>query len=263
MSRGWPSWTVRALMVTLLAGCASSAEREAEREKRRTAVDTQLQLAVGYLQRSKPELAKVHVERALEIDADDSQANNIMAYLQWQALKQPGEAERYFRRAIDADGKNSAAYHNYGAFLCDRNRLDEGVIMLEKATSNPIYPAAADANANAGVCMMAKPSPTVAEKYFREALRLNPNQGRALYFLAKLNYDAGKNLPARGFMQRYLQAAAETPEMLLLAMKIETALKDKNAAASYAVRLKGKFPNSPEAVGLSPVTPSPNSKGRK
>jgi type IV pilus assembly protein PilF len=257
------AWWIAILATALFGGCASNAERETERQKRRTNIDTQLQLAVGYLQRNKPELAKSYIERALEIDGDDSQANNFMAYLQWQTLKQPDEAERYFRRAIESDPANSAAFHNYGAFLCDRQRVDEGIVMLEKATANAIYPAAADANVNAGVCVLNKPAPRVAEKYFREALRLNPRQGRALYFMAKLSFDAGNALPARGFMQRYFQSAADTPEALLLAMRIELALKDKESATGYAVRLKKKFPDSPEAATLSAAPRAKATKGKK
>jgi type IV pilus assembly protein PilF len=235
------------LVAILLAGaCASPADQE----RTRKSVETQTQLGTTYLQRNQPEIAKQHLERALELDPDDVQANNIMALLQWR-LRQYDEAERHFRRAIDGNGSRAAAYHNYGAFLCDRGRVDEALRSLEKAAADPLYKAAAEANLNAGACLMTKPSPVLAEKYLREALRINPKLPGALYHMARITYDSGRTLAARAFIQRYFEASEDAPDALLLAVRIETALKDKNAAASYALRLKSKFPKSEEALLLS------------
>jgi type IV pilus assembly protein PilF len=46
---------------------------------------------------------------------------------------------------------------------------------------------------------------------------------------------------------------------LLLAVKIERILQNKNAEASYALRLRGKFPTSPEVAQLR-VLPAPQKK---
>jgi type IV pilus assembly protein PilF len=238
------------LAAALATGCMSAAEREAERNKRQRQVETQVQLAAAYMQRNQLDAAKNNLDRALELNDEDSQANNVMAVLQWR-LKEYEQAERYFRRAIAYSEKNSAAYHNYGAFLCDRGRVDEGLQVLEKAAANLLYAGAAEANLNAGLCLMTKPAPMAAEKYFREALRINPNLPGALYQMARVSYDSGRTLPARGFIQRYFQLAPDSPEALLLAVRIETAMKDKDNAASFALRLKSKFPTSPEAQQLA------------
>jgi type IV pilus assembly protein PilF len=238
------------LVAGVLAGCASQTERAAEQAKRRQAVDTQVQLGAAYLQRERYDIAKQHLDRALELDSDDSQANNVMAVLKWK-LKDYDGAERYFRRALDRDDKNPAIYHNYGAFLCERGRLDEGVRMLDRVVNDRLYVAAADANVNAGICLMTKPAPAAAEKYFREALRTKPAQASALYHMARISFDGGNALNARGFLQRYFQSAEDSPEALLLAVRVETAMKDKDAAASFALRLKSKFPTSSEAQQLA------------
>jgi type IV pilus assembly protein PilF len=236
---------------SLLAACATPEQRAAEAEKRHKAVHTQLQLGAHYLVRGQLDVAKGHFDRALEIDPDSSPAMEKSALLHWR-LREYARAEELFQRAIKTDARNLAAYHNYGAFLCDRGRYDEGVRVLEKAANNLLYPYAADANVNAGVCMMRKPAVPVAEKYFREALRLNPNHAGGLLQMARLSYNRGQMLPARAFIQRYYKhgAEADTPESLLLAWRVETALRDHNAAASYAVRLRNKFPESDEVQQL-------------
>ena len=121
---------------------------------------------------------------------------------------------------------------------------------FDVAAGDALYPYIAEVNLNAGVCMMKKPAPAAAEKYFREALRINPKLPGALYQMAKLSADSGQRLSARGFIERYFQSAEDTPESLLLAVKIEHALGNKNAEASYSLRLRSKFPTSPEAGQL-------------
>lgn len=243
------------LLVVLLAGCATSAERRAEQEKKEKRADTHVMLGASYLQRGQLEIAKQELEKALLEDPNNSQANNIMAVLQWR-LRKYGEAERMFRKALDVDENNSSAQHNYGAFLCDRGKLDEGIRHFDAAAKNPLYPYTAEVNLNAGICLMRKPAPAAAEKYFREALAINPKLSGALYQMAKLSQDSGQHLSARGYIERYLQSAEDSPEALLLAVKIERALHNKNAEASYALRLRNRFPDSPEAAELSTITGS-------
>lgn len=238
------------VVLLALAGCASTAEREQEQAKRHQRADTHVMLGASYIQRGQLEIANEELKKALSEDPDHSQANNIMGVLQWR-MKYYDEAERRFRKSLKSDPKNSSAHHNYGALLCDRGRLDSGIQQFEVVIKDPLYPYTADVYLNAGVCEMKKPLPSAAENYFREALRLNPKLPPALYQMAKLSFDTGRTLPARGFMQRYFQAAGETPEALLLAVKIEHALGNRNAEASYALLLRNKFPDSPEAAQLA------------
>lgn len=247
------------VLFAILAGCASSAERRAEQEKTNKRAETHVMLGASYLQRGQLEIAKEELEKALKEAPDNSQANNIMAVLQWR-LKNYDGAERLFRRALDSDEKNPSAQHNYGAFLCDRGRLDEGVRHFDAAAGNPLYAYTAEVNLNAGVCLMKKPAPAAAEKYFREALRVNPKLSGALYQMARLSLDSGQHLQARGFIERYFQSAEDTPETLLLAVRIEHALGNKNAEASYTLRLRSKFPDSPETGQLRAAASAPKKK---
>lgn len=237
------------LLLVAVAGCASSTERKADMEKKNNRAETHVMLGANYLQRGQLDVAKEELDKALKEAPDNSQANNIMAVLQWR-LKKYDEADRLFRKALDNDPANSSAHHNYGAFLCDRGKLDAGVRHFDAAAGDALYPYTAEVNLNAGVCLMKKPAPAAAEKYFREALRINPKLPGALYQMAKLSLDSGRRLSARGFIERYFQSAEDTPESLLLAVRIEHALGNKNAEASYALRLRNKFPTSPEAGQL-------------
>lgn len=233
-------------------GCASQerkAEREALQARKDNVVILNTQLAAAYLQRQQLDVALYNISKALALAPDDSQANNVMALLRWR-LKQNDAADKHFRQALKSQPDNSEARNNYGAFLCERGEVDKAVKQFELALADPLYATPAQANLNAGLCLMKKPAPVAAESYFREVLKLDPTHTEALYQMAKISYDSGETYSARGFIQRFFGVAADTPESLLLAVRIEGKLHAKDAEASYALRLRGKFPDSPEVQEL-------------
>jgi type IV pilus assembly protein PilF len=246
-------WPILALLLVAgLAACSSPAERLAEQERRQRLADTHTQLGVSYLQRGQLEAAKENLDKAIELVPDSVQINNMMALLQWR-LRNYAEAEKHFRKALyDDSGKgNSDGWNNFGVFLCERGQFEAAEQAFQRALADPLYKTPAEANVNAGMCQMRKPSPAAAEKYFRAALDMNPRQARALVEMARLSFNAGRTLSARAFIDRYFLNGEDTPEVLLLAAKIEGALGNRDAEASYAVRLRGKFPESNEASQLA------------
>ncbi len=246
--------TARSLILVFMAlalvACASAAERKAEEERKLKLADTYTQLGVSYLQRGQLDVALENLSKAIELNPDNPQINNMMALLRWR-LKEYDEAEKHFRKALEEGKGDPGAWNNYGVFLCERGRYDAADDAFKHALANPLYNTPAEANVNAGMCQMRKPSPTSAEKYFRTALEINPRQPRVLIEMAKLSYSSGRTLPARAFLQRYSEVGEDTAEVLLLKAKVEGALGNRDAEASYAMRLRGKFPDSPEVAQLN------------
>jgi type IV pilus assembly protein PilF len=240
------------LIAAMLAACASSASREQVESEARL-VDIYTNLAAEQLSLNKLDIALQEIEKALAVDSRNSRANAVMGLIQAR-LRDDRQAERYLRRAISYDENNAEARNAYGVFLCERDRLQDALKQFDAAIANPLYRAPERPNVNAGVCLMKKPRPVEAEKYFRAALRANPKSPVALYNMARISYDGGQALSARAFMQRYFEATSDSPEALLLAVKIERALRAKDAEASYALRLRGKFPESAEAKELQALS---------
>jgi len=243
------------LVVTSLwvVGCASQAERDEKAARHSNRVQTLTQLGANYLSRNQLDIAQQELERALALNADDSQANHIMGLLQIR-LKRDDLADDYFRRAISEQPQNSDARNSYGVFLCERGRLDEADAQFRDAIKEPLYKTPEQASLNAGICRMKKPDKLAAAGYFRNVLKYDPRQSVALLNLARLTFDAGETLAARGFMQRYFEVAQDSPEALLLGFRIERGLGAKDTQASYALRLRGKFPESAEAKQLRTLT---------
>lgn len=241
------------LTVLIIGGCASQAERaeKAERQNKRVAIHTQL--GATYLARNQLEIAQQELERALAINADDSQANHIMGLLQIR-LKQDDKANEYLHRAVSEQPANSDARNSYGVFLCERGRFDEADEQFKAAIKNPLYQTPEQANLNAGICQLQKGNKVAAAEYFRATLKHTPRQPQALLHMARLSFETREMLAGRGFIQRYFEVAQDSPEALLLAFRIERALGAKDAQASYALRLRGKFPQSAEAKQLRTLT---------
>jgi len=241
------------IVCLLIGGCASQGEREEKAARLSKRVEVHTQLGATYLSRNQLDVAQQELQRALDINADDSQANHIMGLLQIR-LKQDEKAERHFRRAVSEQPGNADARNSYGVFLCERGHLDDADEQFRAAISNPLYQSPEQASFNAGICRLKKPDKNAAAGYFRTTLQHNPRQPQALLHMARISFETGEPLSARGFMQRYFEVSTDTPEVLLLAFRIERALGAKDAQATYAIRLRGKFPESAEAKQLRTLT---------
>jgi len=68
----------------------------------------------------------------------------------------------------------------------------------------------------------------------------------ALFQMAKLSFEAGEFLSARAYIERFEEVSSYTPASLWIAIRTERQLGDDATAAKYEMRLKSKFPDSPE-----------------
>lgn len=233
----------------LLAGCQTTPGAEdttggTPRAANRVA-ELQTQLGIGYLREGKLELAWTRLQRALDADPNFSTAHNAMALVQ-ERLNDPEKAEEHYRRAVSLNPADSAAQNNYGRFLCGQSRPDEAEQRFLQAAKNPLYDQPAIAYSNAGVCMKQAGNPEKAERYLRAALEINPRIPVALITMSEINFDRERYLPARAYLQRYLDVARRSARSLWLGVQIERKLGDKDTASSYALMLRSEYPDSRE-----------------
>ena len=160
-------------------------------------------------------------------------------------------AEQNFQRALQINPFDSDTHHNFGGFLCQRKRTDEGIRHLMAALKNPLYQSPDKSYASAGVCSLNLGDVKGAEDYFQKALRIRPNQPNALLGLADVSYRAGNTQVAKNFLTRFMQVAQSDAETLWLGVRIERKLGDRDAEASYSAQLRRRFPESKEAKALA------------
>jgi type IV pilus assembly protein PilF len=190
------------------------------------------------------------VDKALEIEPDYPQANYVMAMLQTE-LSRRDKADEYYRKALAADPEYSVAAHDYAIFLCKGGKVEEAMTYFKSALNNPLYDRKTLTNLRAGECLMdMRTDRRDAEPYFQAALTADPRLGPALYYMADISYARNNYLQARAYIERYFAVGPDTAASLLLAVRIESHLKDPKAARRYAARLMEKFATSDEAKQL-------------
>ncbi|MEW6764224.1 MAG: type IV pilus biogenesis/stability protein PilW [Pseudomonadota bacterium] len=244
------------LVTALLGGCASAptstsappAAREEQTDNSRAA-QVNVQLGLGYLQRGQKQAALEKLTRALEFDPRSGLAHHAYALLQ-DVLGETEEADRYFRRAIELEPKDSEALNNYGAFLCRNKQPEEGIAMLERALANPLYTTPEFAWANIGQCRRQAGELAAAGEALDRALKSNSRHASTWLQLGEVQMELGQPMKASRSLQRYHELAPQGPASLLLGARIERALGHREAQANYELLLRGKFPESDEARRL-------------
>lgn len=230
-----------------LTGCASAPEVAPGDEEKAARINTQL--GVAYMRHDQLDQAHDKLQRALRQAPHLSEAHAAMAVL-YERMSEPDNAARHHRRAIELSPQDSPSLNNYGRFLCSRKDYSEAERYFVRAAENPLYPTPELPWQNAATCAQSAGDLDKAEQFSLRALQANPRFAPALLRMADLRQASGHALSARGFYQRYLAVAPQTPESLWIGLQIERALGDRSAADSYALLLKGKFPDSDEARRL-------------
>ncbi len=200
------------------------------------------ELGAAYFQQNKFEIALDEFNRAVEIDPAYAQAYNGLG-LVYAALGEDAKADANFKKAIEVQPGNSESHNNYGSFLCDRKRYDESIVHFLTAVKNPLYATPNLAYANAGICSARKNDTKNAEIYLNKALQIEPLTHSAAQQLADIQFKRGDAKAAQKTLQNAL-IARPSAETLWLGIKIERALGDKDAVASYALQLRQEYPDS-------------------
>lgn len=243
-----------ALAGALLAwsGASVAVERAKAEDPKVTAARLNAQLGIAYLTENKIEPARERIERALVQNPRDPNVQTAAGLL-YERLNDEKRADRAYSAAVRLAPKNPDMQNNYAVFQCRRGQHAKGQQLFEQAAKNPLYRTPAVAYANAGVCARGAKDLATAEKYFRQALQIEPTYPDALLQLADITFERGQGLQARAFLQRYFIAAPPTPDALSLGIRVERALGDVAAATDYETRLKRDFPRSEQARKLADV----------
>lgn len=239
-------WLSILVMVISLLGC-STTETTLMKSNPQTAAHLNAELGLAYMEQGNYQEAMKKLQHALELNPDSASANHYIAEL-YRKLGKNSEAERHYRKALSLTPSNPMLLNNYGVFLCSQHHLEEALKRFKEAVNQPFYKTPEVAYNNAGLCALQIPDEAKAEEYFRTALRLNPRMPDALYEMADLSFKQKKYLHARAFVQRYMDTAKPTPQILWLGIRVERKLGDKAAAGRYAKQLTEKFPTAEETV---------------
>ncbi|MGH8298818.1 MAG: type IV pilus biogenesis/stability protein PilW [Steroidobacteraceae bacterium] len=241
------------VLASLLAGCAS--HRQAV-EQRHDAAVYNTELGIAFMRRGQFALAQSRLDSALKENPDDPDVHSARALL-FNRLGDAKEADSEFREALRLAPNNPDFQNNYAVYLCSHGRIDEGVRTFIGAARNPLYTTPEVAYDNAGVCLRSAHRDVEAVQMFRAALAIRPNFAQALWQIADLDFSQGRLAQARQEIDAFLASNQETPDLLLLAVKVTRAQGDRLDAELYARRLQLDFPGSAQARALADLGHNP------
>ncbi len=209
------------------------------------------ELGAEYLRLHQLDVALEEFNTAIQRSSSYALAYNGLG-LVYAALGEKGKAEAAFQRAIQLQPNSSESHNNYGRFLCDQGHYDASIQQFLLALKNPLYKTPQIAYHNAGVCAALNQQPAQAERYFLQALTIDPAAHASAYQLAQLEFARGDGVNALNHLQ-YALNSAPTPEALALAVRISRALELRDQAREYRIQLYKLFPNTKEAKQLGTV----------
>lgn len=234
------------LAVALTTACGSANVRD---EEARSAAQYNVELGLQYMQEGMNQVAMEKFRKALRQDPSLAAAHNAIAVL-YESLGEIDQADHHFQRAVRLDSRDSRAHNNYGAFLCRQDRWEDAEAHFVAAASDPLYETPEMVYTNAGICAHRAGDLDKAELYLRKALEAAPEYAVALRGMAQVSMEQGDYLKVRAYLQRYQAVARHTPQTLMLGIRAEEQLGDRNAVSSYRLLLKNNFPDSPQAREL-------------
>jgi len=238
-----------ALSLITMTVSPSRADDPNTKKSKTQAAEVNTQLALAYMRENNLGAARDKIDKALQQNPGTAETQMAAGFV-YDRLGDQKKASSHYEQAARLGKDNPDVLHNVAVHLCRTGDYKRGEQFLLQAATSPLYRTPAVAYTNAGRCARADQRPKDAEKYFRQALTINPKQADALLQMAELTQEGGSGLQARAFLERYTATAPATASSLWLGRTIELGLGDKEQAGRYAQRLKDEFPNSTETGQL-------------
>lgn len=235
------------LACALLAACAQTSRELPTLSDQTTAqrrAEIRLQLAVGYYQQRKLDVALDEIKLALVADPNNADAYSMRALI-YMEMAETRLADENFQRALKLAPNSPDISNNYGWFLCQNGRAQEGMPYFEAALKNRAYSSPQKALINAGQCAEKLNNATAAERHYLQAFQIAPQEPLVSLYLGKLYFARGDLQRARFYVSRVTKAEDTPADLLWLAIRIEHKLGDRAAEAALAARLRRQYPQSP------------------
>ncbi len=235
------------LLSMLLTGCITETTGGyTEQADSAKALEERVSLARQYIGDGNWEAAKRNLQLATEIDRNNAEVYEAFALV----YQQTGEfelAEENFRKSIRLNGACSRCRNNFAAFLYSQERYKEAQQQLEVVVKDTLYNGRPNAFVNLGLCKLKLFDTEGAEAAFVRALSMDRTNPLALFELARIRYEAQDYDTANRHYNAYRSVVRQQSAAgLLLGIQLAQVNGDKDAAASYALALASRFPESPE-----------------
>lgn len=255
---GWLAAAAFASVLATLAGCANQRQQQEvtadmvtpsdEPENRRRA-RIRLELATGYYEEGKTEVALDELKQVIAADATLPDAYNLRGLI-YMRLGDNRQAEDSFRRALAMNPRDPNVHHNYGWLLCALQRYPESLRSFEQALSYPLYPERSKTFMAMGLCQARAGLRPEAERSLARSYELDAGNPITGYNLARLLYLRGEFERAQFYIRRLNNSELANAETLWLGIKVENRMNDTAAMGQLSEQLRKRYPQSRERQAL-------------
>ena len=151
------------------------------------------------------EAAEKYFRNAIRIQPDLAEAQNNLGNL-LAGRRDYAQAEYHFQKAIESDPAYVEALHSYGMVLIMRGSYDKALKALEQTVS--LAPGQAQAHTDLADLLAATGRTGQAMEEYRQAIQANSSQYEAYLGMGKLLMQQGRAAEAR----QYLEKASQSPD---------------------------------------------------
>jgi type IV pilus assembly protein PilF len=209
-----------------------------------------VQLGLAYFQQGEYEVAIKKLEKAIEIQPDQHEANAALG-LVYQALNESDVAENYFLKALRTDSQYTRGRTYYAAFLYQQQRYEESLTQFKLAAEDVSYPSRAQIFSNIGLVYVRLNKIEEAIEAFQKSHSLRRDQPQVALALATLYFQLANVKNASVYYQDFkasvrARKASHTPQSLRLGIKLARLQQNLNDEASLTLLLRNLYPNSKE-----------------
>ncbi len=194
-----------------------------------------IQLGTAYLQQGNYALAREKLERSLKQNPKDPDVHTSLGLL-YDRTGDAKLADKHFKEALRLAPDKPDISNNYAIYLCKNGRADEGVDRFMAVAANKYYRTPEVALTNAGVCLRSVKRLDEAAQKFNGAIKARPNYSEATVQLASLHLERNELAEARKVVDTYLNAFKPQPDVLLSAVTVARASKDRMSEEKYSAR---------------------------
>ena len=242
--------TAITLVIGLQACVTVEESRFSKKASPEKAVDNYTQLGLGYLQKGRPDWARDRLQRALEINPDDPQANDAMG-LVWQTEGELDLAEESFKKALREDPDFTLARHHLGRLYARMKRHKEARDLLSEVANDRYYNNRVGAYNDMALNFYRMENSQGAIEAYSPSLRLAPYNVDALVNISTLLFEAQRYDESLKYFDRFdrlveRDQTEHTAHSLWLGIKLLTIHQQTSRGVALAAQLKQRFPQSEE-----------------
>lgn len=256
----WLLLTVGLAGLVGMAGCANSPTSSAgattsrgeivtdsDESDQRKRARIRVELALGYFQQGKTNIALDEIKLAIAADPTFSDAYSLRG-LVYMALNDHAFAEESFIKALSIRQKDPNVLHNLGWLKCQQAAYASALGFFEQALADPAYMGRAKTLMAQGLCQAKAGLLLEAESSFLKSYEYDAGNPVTGYNLAKLLFKKPELTRAQFYIRRLNNTEFANAESLWLGIKVEKQMGNLQAVEQLASQLEKRFAQSPEAA---------------